>query len=489
MFYKHKNKNSWVFSVENKTNTKHYHHYFCICNNEFKLQTEINEPEAPDILCPICGNDYFKDAVAFHNMTSTKIWKCFYWTTVTSENEEYWSILLKYDVPLYNEASQEVKLGHRDLLVVRLKKDGSLSFDISYSSKIISRYSLFLDDKVQQLQKLLVDEAKESLYSFIMMNKSKVIEWIDSKRIESFSVDNRLKYLTFFLKNPHLKEPNFFFWKIGNLHRYTLKHSTQLEMLDFIINNRKEKSVKKALYQSYEDAIKNIEYYPYCDYIFSRTIENSNLLVKLLKVDPAMKQYIFTDNTFPVGIDFILFLKRHYTENQIAKFFFENIQDAKEQKNSLYYWRDTLQMVQSHNGFNSLEEHFLKVKLTIKKLHDEIVRVFHIVSYELDARESFEYNDKYLAACGDYKEFEFRLPSTVKELSLWAKILHNCMFGYSRRIHQKHSIIYGVFKANELLYAVELNGSRIVQAKSVSNGIVPNADMSTINDWRYDRFK
>lgn len=63
-------------------------------------------------------------------------------------------------------------------------------------------------------------------------------------------------------------------------------------------------------------------------------------------------------------------------------------------------------------------------------------------------------------------------------------MLHNCMFGYSKRIHQQQSIIYGVFRAEELLYAVELNGFRIVQAKSVSNNIVPDDDMSIVNGWQ-----
>ena len=163
------------------------------------------------------------------------------------------------------------------------------------------------------------------------------------------------------------------------------------------------------------------------------------------------------------------------------------MQDEKEHKNRLNNWRDTLRMIQTRNAFNSLEEHFSKVKLTTKKLHDEIVRVFHILSYELDAKENFEYDAIYLSACSTYKELEFRLPSTVKELSLWAKMLHNCMFGYSRSIHEQRSIIYGVFRVEELLYAVELNGFRIVQAKAVSNRIVPTEDMNIINSWKSNK--
>jgi len=484
MLPKYKNKNSWILSVENKTNTKYNHHYFCSCTKEFKLRTEINEPNAPDILCPMCGNDYFKDAVVFENMKSTKIWKYFKWMSVVSEDKDYWNISLKYETPILNDKTYEIKLNNKDLLHIRLKKDGSVASKISYKSKVVSQYSLFMDDRVQPFKKLLLDEAKESLYNYIMMNKSKVIEWIDDNELKEFSIDDKLKYLTFFLKNSHLKEHRFFFWRMDNIQDHTIKHTTQIEMLNFVVDNRKEKSIKKALYLGYENSINHIGYYPYSDYIFSRSIKNIDLLIKLYGIYPAIKQHIFTDETFAVAIEFILFLKRHYTEKQIVKLFLEDMQDVKEYKNRLNNWRDTLRMLQTRNAFSSLEEHFSKVKLTTKKLHDEIVRVFHIVSYELDAKESFEYDEIYLSACSTYKELEFKLPLTVKELSLWAKMLHNCMFGYSRSIHEQRSIIYGVFRAEELLYAVELNGFRIVQAKAVSNNTIPAEDMSIINGWK-----
>ena len=58
------------------------------------------------------------------------------------------------------------------------------------------------------------------------------------------------------------------------------------------------------------------------------------------------------------------------------------------------------------------------------------------------------------------------------------------MFGYSRRIHEQRSIIYGVFRAEELLYAVELIDLTIVEAKAVFNNAVPNEDMKIIRGWK-----
>lgn len=451
MLAQYKNKNSWVLSLQNTTDTKYHHHYFCSCSKEFKLRTEINEPEAPDILCPMCGNNYFKDVVVFENMKSTKIWKYFKWMSVVSENDEYWKVTLQYEVPTYNSTIDSVKLKNAYLLEIKFRKDGYLAPKVKYQSKIVQKYSLFLDDKVQTFKKLLLHDAKLSLYKFIISKKKEYLDILNTRVSDILSPDDKLKCVK------------------------------EVQMLDFILKQRKERSIKKTLYQSYQTSINKIGYYPYSDYIFSRSIENIDLLIKLYKIEPEIKKYIFTDETFSVAIEFIVFLKQYYQEKQIVKFFVEEI---KEYKHTQHNWRDTLHMLQTPNAFNSLKKHFSKVKLTTKKLHDEVIRVFHIVSYELDAKENFEYNKTYLSACTIYQGLEFKLPSTVQELSLWAKMLHNCMFGYSRRIHQQQSIIYGVFRAEELLYAVELNGFRIVQAKSVSNNIVPDDDMSIVNSWQ-----
>jgi len=446
-----KSKNSWVLSVANKTHTKYNHHYFCRCTKEFKLKTEINKPEAPDVLCPLCGNDYFKDAVVFESMNSTKIWKYFDWTSVVYEDDKYWKIILQYEVPSYNPTIDIVKLINITLLEITFSKDGYLGPKVNYKSKIVQKYSLFLDNKMQTFKNLLLHDAKLSLYQFIISRKKEYLDLLDARDSDILSPENKLKCVK------------------------------QIQMLDSTLKQRQERIIIKTLYQSYQTSINKIGYYPCSDYIFSRSIENIDLLIKLYKIEPEIKKHIFTDETFTVAIEFILFLKQYYLEKQIVRLFVENSAEYKHTQHNL---GDTLRMLKTPNAFNSLKKHFSKVKLTTKKLHDEVVRVFHIVSYELDAKENFEYNKISLSACVTYQGLEFKLPSTVQELSLWAKQLHNCMFGYSRRIHQQQSIIYGVFRAEELLYAIELDGFRVVQARAIFNHIVPTDDMNIINSWK-----
>jgi len=225
MLPKYKNKNSWVLSVENKTDTKYYHHYFCSCSKEFKLRTEFNKPEAPDILCPICGNDYFKDSAVFENMKTTKIWKYFDWTSVVSEDDKYWKVTLQYEIPMYNSTIDKVKLKNTSLLDITFRKDGYLVPKVNYKSKIVQKYSLFLDDRVQTFKKLLVHDAKLNLYKFIVSRKKEYLDLLDTRVSDISSPNDKLKCVK------------------------------EVQMLGFILKQRKERSIKKTLYQSYQTSI------------------------------------------------------------------------------------------------------------------------------------------------------------------------------------------------------------------------------------------
>lgn len=475
-------KNSWVLSVANAQQTKYDHYYFCMCSKQMKHKTLIYEPIAPELVCPRCGNDYFKDADEFLNIKGTKIWKYYGWDTTFSQNEDNWSVKLSYEIPIFDKTSKKVKIEEKELVTIRLQKDGSRAFHIEYKANFLNIYSLFLDDRVQEFKTLLVDTIKENLYQYVMTNRSQAIQWIDENDIQKLCLQDKLKYIQFFLKNSHLKEHRFFLWEMEFLLLHTQNHPTQAKMLEFLSNGRREKSLKKALFQTYEDSIEYRAYYPYSDYVFSRTIDDSNFLIQLYAIHPDIKQHMFNETSLPAAIRFIEFLKYHYTQKQITKLFVEEMQNKKSYLIARGHLRDTLRLL-GRNTFEALDTYFIKVKPTLKNLHDEIIRVSHIVSYELDKKEMFEYENKDFTACGQYKALEFKLPQTVYELGLWAKQLHNCMFGYVRKIHKQHSIIYGVFKEEKLLYAVELQNMRIVQAKADFNKSVPTGDMDIVHEW------
>jgi hypothetical protein len=140
-------------------------------------------------------------------------------------------------------------------------------------------------------------------------------------------------------------------------------------------------------------------------------------------------------------------------------------------------------MMQRENAFLDLERNFLKVKLTTKYLHDEIIRVLHAANFFYEENTVLDYEEGQLSAQGIYDDLVFKLPFSAEELSLWSKILHNCMFGYIGAIQKGNSLIYGIFKNDTLLYVLEFDGTKIVQAKAVSNQPIPHDDMRKIKQW------
>jgi len=480
--------NSWVLSTGIDNTPKYIHHYFCSCSEEFSQYTDFYEEYAPDTICPKCKNDYYKDVYEFENMTQTKIWKHFKWDKEEREDETSWNITLFYQVPTLNLETKEVVFSRKNLVGIQILKDGSNQANIKYLSNIVQKYSLFINENVEQFKNLLSLEIKKSLYIYIMQYRTEPIDWIDNSAIDQLSIDEKLQYITFFLKNKQLKEHQFFFWKMQGIDYLDKTYTSQTQMLNLISNHLPQKSVKKALFQGYLDSLEIEGYSAYSDYIFSRVIENTDLLVKLYELHPVIKGALFNKETLTVSIEFLSFLKDYYSEKQIVKLFAINIQDTKTYKHRLGEWSDTLRLVNEINDFGVIQEHFIKVKLTAKKLHDEIIRVSHLVSYILDAKEEFEYKDIYLNACTTYKGLSFNLPKTVQELSLWARTLHNCMLGYKTSIHTNNSVIYGVFENGELLYAIRLKGFQIVEAKASCNRLILEDVNDIVNEWKLNSF-
>jgi hypothetical protein len=197
-------------------------------------------------------------------------------------------------------------------------------------------------------------------------------------------------------------------------------------------------------------------------------------------MDFTVKQNLLTDENYLEAMALIRFLKKYYTEKQISRFFITNLAGNKQKK---LYWDDILRMLQRDNAFLELEQHFFKNKLTIEALHDEIVRIFRITDFSHLKNAVFTYEEHLLSMQGLHDNLIFKLPFSIEELSLWSKFLRNCMFSYAEKIQYGHSIIYGVFKEEKLLYALELNEGKIVQAKAVANQRIPQVDMEKIKLW------
>ena len=476
-------KNSWSFSLETKNSNTH--HYFCACGHELELSTDQKISEAPDVFCPHCANSYFIDAQEWELGTKTKIWKQFFWEHELRSDDLVWSVTFFFTLPRIKD--ETIALEKQKIFTIAFEKSDiytntrSVTYDYNYP--ILSRYKLFNNGDVTEMRKLIIKEAKELLYAHIMNNKIAAISWLDERKLSLYPIDKKLDCIEYFIKHPHLKEIELFDWKMSYLHHHTREHPSQEAMLGFILGEKKERTLKKALYSTYLDALHTTGYHPYSDFVFARTIEDSNFLRELLSIYPAIKEHIFTDENFAHALEFINFLKLHYSEKQITRLFVHEMQDKTHYKQAIRNWRDTLRMLSPQNSFESLGRYFHKVKLNTKELHDELIRVFNLASFEDQENSAFIYTPHQLVAQGTNSELKFVLPEDVFELSLWAKTLHNCMFGYVRQIKNGNSLIYGVFKENELTYAIELRSTKIIQAYGAFNKHIHHEDMQLINNW------
>ena len=456
--------NSWVLPVENKSGTKYNHHFFCKCGHSHTITTQINELYPPKYICEQCGNNVFINTIDFKDMAYDNIFDIFKWEINQIETISSWQIVYSYKIPQFIQSTNTIKFTDKRLLSIKLEKDGTGIIECKIDKQFQNQYYKNEDKK---LTKLFQKEPRELLYKFVMNNKTNAIQWIYANLLASYSRGKRLEILSFFLKLAYLKEFEFFKWELSTFIADDTKlYPTQIEMLNYISNKAKSKIVKKTIYEQYERSLKETDTYnPMFDYIFSRTIDNIDLLVQLYKIEPQYKNKLFLSIWFDIKetILFIRFLKQHYTQKKIVTFFIDSIQL------NTNYWGDTIGMLSRQNSFYILDKYFAKVKLTPKNIHDEVVRVSHLASYSLANSEEFEYSKEELDLCKYYENLEFRLPKTVYQLDFWSKLLHNCMFGYSNMIHNKQTIIYGVFKNDTLVYAVEIKNNKIVQEKAMWN--------------------
>lgn len=251
-------------------------------------------------------------------------------------------------------------------------------------------------------------------------------------------------------------------------------------MLFYISNYRKEKSIKKAYFESYERSMKiHSRYNHTADYLFARHIEDRNFLLKLIQIDPEVKHLSFNETELITLEYFFKFLMEHYTQKAVTKLF------TTVNKNTFRYnniIRDTIWMCRGES-MNFIREYFRKVPLNFQRLHDEFIRINALRDASLGGKIVFEYHDNDLKAQTKKDLFEYHLPETIYALHQWSQQLSNCMHGYSRDIHRGQSLIYGVFKDDILTYAIEIRRNRIVQALGKHNKHIEAEDREEIDRW------
>ena len=84
---------------------------------------------------------------------------------------------------------------------------------------------------------------------------------------------------------------------------------------------------------------------------------------------------------------------------------------------------------------------------------------------------------------------EFRLPTNGDALAQWAHTLHNCLKGYIDVVYFGYVAIYGVFKDNTLMYAVEISDGKIGQMSGKYDVPIASKDAEVIEQWHQNLFR
>jgi len=355
--------------------------------------------------------------------------------------------------------------------------------DIDYVSKRVTfqkkvLYSLELDqhDKFDEnyllrFQPEIQNTLKGKLVAFI--NKTNCF-----KLPSTTGQELTLKMIRFFLRNRHLKSAYFYYWDdIENLQGNAISIEDALMQVSYY---PRAKSVKKAVYQNYEDQFNDYgRFNPLFIKIFTMYVKDPNVLVKFLqlKFPRFLYEALSRDSLALV----FAFLKMYYTEKQLLKLF--ESQPFKINQHAL-----VSDMVNTFVfGEDAIKETFTKVSCKVLALHDEFIRCTKKDRYRDMFADKLRFLKNETAPCIKISGYEVKLAMTGEELFEWGEILHNCIAGYFEAIKHKETLIYGFFQEKHLAFAVEIQEGKIMQASGKYNTQLTHYQNEVLTKW-YQRF-
>ncbi|NBL00165.1 MAG: hypothetical protein EOM50_19570 [Erysipelotrichia bacterium] len=143
-----------------------------------------------------------------------------------------------------------------------------------------------------------------------------------------------------------------------------------------------------------------------------------------------------------------------------------------------------------HNNIRLYEDPFEsipKTRCNAMALHNALHLYYRERVSQTTQECYFSYEAYELAPCIDTEFLNVRVPESTWDLYVWADTMHNCLVGYTKRILSKESLIYGFFEGKKLVFVVELQHNRIVQARSKCNHDLPSRHNDFLRAW-FKRF-
>ena len=461
------------------------HHFFCKCGThdfikvsteglfeviDFKREeidfTKIPNIYHPDNCCSVCGNEHYLDMNALLFDNKTLYWSDIKWDYEEREDNITWSIVCFVHIPIFNEENETITFRKLQLSTYTIGKHGTHY----YTKHSEYFFKNFVNDK--RLDGVIKIDISKRILDFILKNPVDTLKWLNG---DVKSIDE----LLFFLEYSNIRSKDIFSWKNKRYFIVALNtYSDVVSFLDYFLHHRKEKSLRKIQFNSYMEMIKLGGYNPLVDYLFSKTINDRNHLLKALGMDTSIKQVLFDHCDKENIYHFIDFLKRHYQEKHIVRFWLSINQDDLNH----YLLRDTIQLFSIDTMRIELNEKFQKTPVNLRAIHDELTK--HSTRKIKIEREGIVFNYSYIVETQVKQDgISYILPSNYQILYEWGELLHNCLFYYANSIIAKDSIIFGLFVDNSLTYAIEIRNNAIVQVSSAYNQTVTTSEKEKIERW------
>ena len=425
----------------------------------------------PDNSCSKCKNEYYLDLNALLFEDKTRFWSDIEWGYEKIENNFYWRIVSVVKIPIFEDNKKIVTFKNIKLSTYTVHKNGMQFYEEHHNT--FFKKSVKKDKEFYRVDKVFKDSIYSIMPKFMITYPSESIAWLTREV-------NTMEELSFFLKHPNLRSRDIFFWQEKE---YFLEHYNEyqnvIEFLDFFLNHRQEKSLRKAQFLFYRKMMNSTGYNPMVDYIFSRTINDRNYLLKVLKIDTQIKQNLFKNCNIENINYFIVFLKNNYQEKYIVQFWLSISSNDLEH----FLLRDTIQLFSTDMMRTHLSQNFKKTALNLRAIHHELIK--HGSNFERLKQDikTFSYSDILLSTQGVKENIEYRLPFNNEVLYEWGTLLHNCIFSYSQSLLNGTSTIFGLFIDGRLTYAIEIKNHKIVQASASHNKTLNLLERRKIDQW------
>ena len=297
----------------------------------------------------------------------------------------------------------------------------------------------------------------------------------------------REKQLYFFLNHINLKDKEFFNWRHGELLKgENLTIDTAL--VEFA-NNKKYKSVKKAIYRNYQFQMEQFKIYnPLLTYLATSKIDDPNFIVELINMKYINSDKLLSKLNKDMLFEFTDFLVKYYSYKQVIHFFrnFDNFlkMNSENFKRSYLAFQDILRQ------FNiikyDLDKDSKKVRCTPGRIHNHFSKILNLKKYKHLMIRKLSYTTSELKAQTKIGNYSIKLPHNGTELYTWADDLRNCMASYLKEIENNQTIIYGFFADEKIVFAVEIRNGKVLQAYRSYNRELTSLDKSLLSQWFRD---